>query len=95
MNPSFYIRRGIFIMKLHRFYFDFTDLHGEENSVYVYAYNEADAKKYFDSHIVEESGRKWEKVSKTLQKSIAHEETLERIKEIANEQTDGRYQILS
>ena len=41
-------------MKLHRFYFDFTDIHGEDNSVYVYAYNEADAKKYFDSHIVEE-----------------------------------------
>jgi hypothetical protein len=55
-------------------------------------YSETSALAVFVS---EESGRKWEKVSKTLQKSIAHEETLERIKEIANEQTDGRYQILS
>ena len=43
-------------MKLHRFYFDFTDIHGEDNSVYVYAYNEPEAKKHFDSHIVEEYG---------------------------------------
>ena len=41
-------------MKLHRYFFDFVDLHGEDNSVYVYAYNEKDAKKYFDAHIIEE-----------------------------------------
>ena len=40
--------------KLHRYYFDFIDLHGEDNSVYVYAYNENDAKKYFKAHILEE-----------------------------------------
>ena len=45
--------------------------------------------------VSEEAGRRWEKISKTLQKAIGHEETLEKIKEIANEQTDGRYQILS
>ena len=45
--------------------------------------------------VSEEAGRRWEKVSKTLQKSIGHEETLDKIKEIANEQTGGRYQILS
>lgn len=42
------------LTKLNRFYFDFIDLHGEDNSVYVYAYNEVDAKKFFDAHIVEE-----------------------------------------
>jgi hypothetical protein len=41
-------------MKLHRYYFDFVDKHGEDNSVYIYAFNEADAKEYFDSHVVEE-----------------------------------------
>ena len=41
-------------MKLHRYLFDFVDLHGEDNSVYIYAYNEEDAKKYFDAHIIEE-----------------------------------------
>ena len=41
-------------MKLHRYYFDFVDSHGEDNSVYVFAYNEKDAKKYFDTHILEE-----------------------------------------
>ena len=45
--------------------------------------------------VSEEAGRRWDKISKTLQKAIGHEETLEKIKEIANEQTDGRYQILS
>jgi hypothetical protein len=40
--------------KLHRYYFDFIDIHGEDNSVYVYAYNESDAKKYFNTHILEE-----------------------------------------
>lgn len=40
--------------KLHRYYFDFIDLHDEDNSVYVYAYNENDAKKYFKAHILEE-----------------------------------------
>lgn len=45
--------------------------------------------------VSEEAGRRWEKISKTLQKAIGHEETLGKIKEIANEQTDGRYQILS
>ena len=41
-------------MKLHRYFFDFVDLHGEDNSVYIYAYNEEDAKMYFDAHIIEE-----------------------------------------
>lgn len=41
-------------MKLHRFYFDFVDIHNEENSVYVYAYNEKDAVKFFKAHIAEE-----------------------------------------
>ena len=41
-------------MKLHRYYFDFVDKHGEDNSVYIYAFNETDAKEYFDSHVVEE-----------------------------------------
>ena len=41
-------------MKLHRYYFDFVDKHGEDNSVYIYAFNETDAKEYFDAHIVEE-----------------------------------------
>ena len=41
-------------MKLHRYYFDFVDKHGEDNSVYIYAFDEADAKEYFDSHVVEE-----------------------------------------
>ena len=45
--------------------------------------------------VSEEAGRRWEKMSKTLQRSIGHEETLDKIKEIANEQTGGRYQILS
>jgi hypothetical protein len=45
--------------------------------------------------VSEEAGRRWEKISKTLQKAIGHEETLDKIKQIANEQTDGRYQILS
>lgn len=45
--------------------------------------------------VSEEAGRNWEKISKTLQRYIGHEETLDRIKEIANEQTGGRYQILS
>ena len=41
-------------MKLHRYYFDFVDMHGEDNSVYVYAYNMKDAEKYFDSHFSRE-----------------------------------------
>lgn len=45
--------------------------------------------------VSEEIGREWEKISKTLQRYVGHEETLERIKEIADEQTAGRYQILS
>ncbi|MFM6944987.1 MAG: hypothetical protein ACKOXV_06905 [Bacteroidota bacterium] len=45
--------------------------------------------------VSEEAGREWEKISKTLQRYVGHEETLDRIKEIANEQTDGRYEILS
>ena len=43
-------------MKLHRYYFDFVDKHGEDNSVYVFAYNDKDAKTYFDTHILEEYG---------------------------------------
>lgn len=45
--------------------------------------------------VSEEIGREWEKISKTLQRYVGHEETLERIKEIADEQTAGRYEILS
>jgi hypothetical protein len=45
--------------------------------------------------VSEESGRRWEQISEALQRSIGHEETLERIKEIANVQTDGKYQIFS
>lgn len=45
--------------------------------------------------VSEEAGRRWEQISKALQRSIGHEETLERIKEIANEQTDGKYKIFS
>ena len=45
--------------------------------------------------VSEETGRRWEQISEALQRSIGHEETLERIKEIANEQTDGKYQIFS
>ena len=30
-------------MKLHRYYFDFVDKHGEDNSVYIYAFYETDA----------------------------------------------------
>ena len=45
--------------------------------------------------VSEEAGRRWEKISKTLQRYVGHEETLERIKEIANEQAGGRYEILS
>lgn len=56
--------------------------------------------KFVETHslavfVSEEAGRRWEKISKTLQRYVGHEETLERIKEIANEQTDGRYEILS
>jgi hypothetical protein len=43
-------------MKLHRYYFDFVDSYGEDNSVYVFAYNDKDAKTYFDTHILEEYG---------------------------------------
>ena len=45
--------------------------------------------------VSEETGRRWEQISKALQRSIGHEETLERIKEIANVQTNGKYQIFS
>jgi hypothetical protein len=45
--------------------------------------------------VSEEAGRRWEQISEALQRSIGHEETLERIKEIANVQTDGKYQIFS
>lgn len=45
--------------------------------------------------VSEEAGRRWEKISKTLQRYVGHEENLDRIKEIANEQTGGRYEILS
>jgi hypothetical protein len=45
--------------------------------------------------VSEGAGRRWEKISQTLQRYVGHEETLERIKEIANEQTDGRYEIFS
>lgn len=50
---------------------------------------------YLAVFISEESGRRWEKISETLQRYVGHEETLERIKEIANEQTGGRYEIIS
>ena len=50
---------------------------------------------YLAVFVSEETGRRWEQISEALQRSIGHEETLERIKEIANVQTDGKYQIFS
>jgi photosystem II stability/assembly factor-like uncharacterized protein len=43
----------------------------------------------------EDACRNWENMSETLQNRVAHQETLNRIKEIADEQTDGQYVILS
>lgn len=41
-------------MKLHRFYFEFTDSNNEDVSYYVYAYTLPEAKEHFTLHVIDE-----------------------------------------